>query len=145
MCAQLPNRQGGELEVTCLIASEVNAPADAKPLVWRLLTNRVALMLQDAVGSSIGTAPGGKLSFFLGTPRGLLGRALATSDTERLQTALALYMVIAWRINRLMRLGRTLPDLPADLLFEPDEWRAAFLLNKKPVPRQTPRSTPWCA
>ena len=47
-------------------------------------------------------------------------------------------MVIAWRINRLMRLGRTLPDLPADLLFEPDEWRAAFILNKKPVPRQTP-------
>ena len=37
-----------------------------------------------------------------------------------------------------MRLGRTLPDLPADLLFEPDEWRAAFILNKKPVPRQTP-------
>ena len=51
---------------------------------------------------------------------------------------LALYMVIAWRINRLMRLGRTLPDLPADLLFAPDEWRAAFILNKKPVPRQTP-------
>ena len=37
-----------------------------------------------------------------------------------------------------MRLGRTLPDLPADLLFEPDEWRAAFILNKKPVPRQMP-------
>ena len=40
-------------------------------------------------------------------------------------------MVIAWRINRLMRLGRNLPDLPADLLFETDEWRAAFILNKK--------------
>ena len=37
-----------------------------------------------------------------------------------------------------MRLGRTLPDLPADLLFEPDEWQAAFILNKKPVPKQTP-------
>ena len=63
---------------------------------------------------------------------------LQLADTERLQTTPALYMVIAWRINRLMRLGHTLPDLPADLLFEPDEWRAAFILNKKPVPRQTP-------
>mgnify|MGYP002661840878 FL=1 len=45
----LPDRQGGELEVTCLIASEVNAPAGAKPVVWRLLTNRVASTLQDAV------------------------------------------------------------------------------------------------
>jgi hypothetical protein len=32
----------------------------------------------------------------------------------------------------------SLSDLPADLLFEPDEWRAAFILNKKPVPKQTP-------
>ena len=30
-------------------------------------------------------------------------------------------MVIAWRINRLMRLGRTVPDLEAGLVFEPDE------------------------
>lgn len=76
--------------------------------------------------------------FFLVLKEGCRVERLQLADTERLQTALALYMVIAWRINRLMRLGRTLPDLPADLLFEPDEWRAAFILNKKPVPRQTP-------
>ena len=63
---------------------------------------------------------------------------LQLADTERLQTALALYLGVAWRINRLMRRGHTLPDLPADLVFEPDEWRAAFILNKMPVPRQTP-------
>ena len=34
---QLDDRQGGQLEVSCLIASEVNAPAGAKPVVWRLL------------------------------------------------------------------------------------------------------------
>ena len=28
---------------------------------------------------------------------------------------------IAWRINRLMRLGRTVPELDAGLVFEPDE------------------------
>jgi hypothetical protein len=63
---------------------------------------------------------------------------LQLGETGRLQTALVLYMVIAWRINRLMRLGRTLPDLPADLLFEADEWRAAFILNKKKVPKAVP-------
>jgi hypothetical protein len=31
----------------------------------------------------------------------------------------------------LMRFGRTCPDLPADLFFDPDEWHAAYLLNKK--------------
>lgn len=43
-------------------------------------------------------------------------------DVERLETALAAYMVMTWRINRLMRLGRSLPELPADLLFEKQEW-----------------------
>jgi hypothetical protein len=60
---------------------------------------------------------------------------LQLSDIKKLQTALTLHMVIAWRINRLMRLGRTLPDLPTDLLFEADEWRAPFILNKKAVPK----------
>ena len=28
--------------------------------------------------------------------------------------------------------------MPADLVLGPDEWRAAFILNKKPVLRHTP-------
>ena len=76
--------------------------------------------------------------FFLVLKEGCRVERLQLADTDRLQTALALYMVIAWRINRLMRLGRTLPDLPADLVFEADEWRAAFILNKKPIPKTVP-------
>nr|WP_158251331.1 IS4 family transposase [Xanthomonas populi] len=49
-----------------------------------------------------------------------------------------MYLVVAWQINRLMRLGRGLPELPADLLFEADEWKAPYLLNKRPLPRQVP-------
>lgn len=47
-------------------------------------------------------------------------------------------MVVAWRINRLMRLGRELPDLPADLLFDVDEWKAAFILNRRKQPKDVP-------
>jgi D-lactate dehydrogenase (cytochrome) len=38
-------------------------------------------------------------------------------------------MVVAWRIAHLIRLGRTCPDLDADLFFDPDEIEAAYLLN----------------
>ena len=38
-----------------------------------------------------------------------------------------------------MRLGRTCPELDAQLLFEPDEWRAAFILNRKTPPDTPPR------
>ena len=101
-----------------------------------LLTNRMAATLQDAVELINWYRARWEIElFFLVLKEGCRVERLQLSDTDRLQTALALYMVIAWRINRLMRLGRT---LPADLLFEPDEWRAAFILNKKPVPKQTP-------
>ncbi len=71
-------------------------------------------------------------------PEGCKVEQLQLEDIERLEVALALYMVIAWRINRLMRLSRTLPDMPADVVFEQDEWHAAFILNKKPIPKQIP-------
>ncbi len=45
----------------------------------------------------------------------------------------------AWGIARLMGLGRTCPDLDAGLLFERDEWRAAFILNKRKPPKTSPR------
>jgi len=49
---------------------------------------------------------------------------------ERLERALALFLVVAWRVAHLMRLGRTCPDLDAHLFFDPDEIRAAYLLTK---------------
>ncbi len=76
--------------------------------------------------------------FFLILKEGCRVEALQLEAVERIETALALYLVVAWRINRLMRLGRVLPQLPADLLFERDEWRAAYLLNRKKPPKETP-------
>jgi hypothetical protein len=38
-----------------------------------------------------------------------------------------------------MRLGRTHPDLDPEPLFESDEWRAAFILNKQKPPKMPRR------
>jgi hypothetical protein len=115
-------------------------------VVWRLLTNRVAPMLHDAVELVNWYRARWEIELFFLVPKeGCRVERLQLADIERLQTALALYLGVAWRINRLMRLGRTLPDLPADLLFEPDEWGAAFSRTKNPCPGRLPRLTPWCA
>ena len=49
-----------------------------------------------------------------------------------------MYMIVAWRIARLMRLGRSCPDLDATLMFEADEWKAAYILNKEKLPDKPP-------
>jgi hypothetical protein len=136
---EIGDGRGGSIAVTCLIASEVNAPAGVTPVVWRLLTNREAPSIEVAAELIDWYRARWEIElFFLILKEGCRVERLQLADTGRLQTALALYLIIAWRINRLMRLGRTLPDLPADLLFEPDEWRAAFILNKKPLPQGVP-------
>jgi hypothetical protein len=61
--------------------------------------------------------------------------ALQFGSIERFERALALFLVVAWRVAYLMRLGRTCPDLDAHLFFDPDEIRSAYLLPK--VRRQT--------
>lgn len=76
--------------------------------------------------------------FFLILKDGCRVEALQMGDVKRIETVLALYLVVAWRINRLMRLGWPLPQLSADLLFETDEWQATYVLNKKQPPKEVP-------
>ena len=64
--------------------------------------------------------------------------ALQLSGIDRLERALALFMVVAWRIAHLMRVGRTCPDLDAAMFFDADEIRGAYLLTKT---RQPPVSS----
>lgn len=136
---QLSDKAKGMLEVTCLVASEVHAPTGVKPVAWRLLSNRQAPTLQEASELLDWYRARWEIElFFLILKEGCRVERLQLSDKGRLESALAIYLVIAWRINRLMRLGRTLPDLDAQWVFEPDEWRAAFILNKKPIPKKRP-------
>jgi hypothetical protein len=137
---EVPDGADGTLPVSCLIAREIGPLADGSPLEWRLLTNREVADL-DAAAQLIDwyRARWEVEIFFHVLKNGCRVEALQLSSIERIERALALFMVVAWRIAHLMRLGRTCPDLDAGLLFEPDEWRAAFILNRKPVPDMTPR------
>jgi hypothetical protein len=136
----LPDRSGGVIEVTCVIAREVNAPADIKPLEWRLLTNRLANDFELAAELIDWYRARWEIELFFHVfKNGCKVEALQLSSIERLERALSLFMVVAWRIARLMRLGRTCPDLDASLLFSQDEWKAAFILNKKKPPKVSPK------
>jgi hypothetical protein len=127
------------IEMTCLIATEVNAPAGVRPVVWRLLSNRAVQTLEQAAELIDWYRARWEIELlFLVFKAGCGVERLQLTHIDRLDTALALYLLIAWRINRLMRLGRQLPELPAELLFEPLEWQAAFILNRKKPPAQAP-------
>jgi hypothetical protein len=132
--------RGGWIEVSCLVAREEGAPAGVKPVEWRLLTNRPIDNFEAATELIDWYRARWEIElFFHVLKNGCRVEALQLSTVERVERALALFMVVAWRIARLMRLGRTCPDLDAALLFERDEWQAAYILNRKKVPKTPPR------
>jgi hypothetical protein len=137
---ELSDGKRGRVSATCIVAREVDAPAGVKPLEWRLLTNREAATFEAAAERIDWYRARWEIERFFDILKNACRvEALQLSTMERLERALALFMVVAWRIARLMRLGRTCPDLDAELLFDRDEWQAAFILSKKPVPKTPPR------
>lgn len=127
------------LRVTCVIAREVDAPAGVKPLEWRLLTNRPVLTLESAVELIDWYRCRWEIeTLFHVLKNGCRVEALQLDSVAKLELALALYLVVSWRIAHLVRIGRIHPNLPADLFFGETEWTGAYVLNRKKPPRQTP-------
>jgi hypothetical protein len=56
---------------------------------------------------------------------------LANETAERLRRAIAINLVIAWRIMLMTLLGRETPELPAEVLFSDIELRALQAYSQK--------------
>jgi hypothetical protein len=121
----------GEIEATCIVAREVDAPAGVKPVEWRLLSNRVASTLEQATELIDWYHARWEIEVYFNVLKnGCEVEKLQLTAIDRSERALALFMVVAWRIAYLTRKGRTSPDMDAALFFDPDEIRGAHLLNK---------------
>lgn len=128
----------GHVPATCPVAREIGTPKGVTPIEWRLLTNREAKTFEDAAEWVDWYRARWEIELFI-LKNGCRMEAPQLSTLARLELAIALYLVVAWRIGFLMWLGRTCPDLEAELLFDRDEWQAAFILNKRKLPTTPPR------
>ena len=105
---------------------EENPPADAKPIEWLLLTTE-----------EVETAPQAAdlVAFYSRRWRieewhrilksGCQVEEHQHQTGERLKRAIALDVVLAWRIQLLVLLGREVPELPCDIFF--DHWEVKVL------------------
>lgn len=65
---------------------------------------------------------------------------LQLETRERLEPALPLYMIIAWRVLYLTKLGREYPEMPCNALFAEEEWRPVYLVTQRKAPPEQPPS-----
>ncbi|MEJ0004593.1 MAG: transposase [Pararobbsia sp.] len=108
----LPGAQGGGVSISCLVAREDRRAGRRDADRMALLTNRDVPDLAEAARLIDWYRARWEVeTFFHVLKNGCRVEALQLSTIERIERALAVFMVVAWRIARLMRLGRTCPDL----------------------------------
>lgn len=136
----LPEGKGGTVQASCIIAKETDPPVGEEAVVWRLLTNRDVATPEAAVELIDWYRARWEIEMLFDVLKnGCRVEALQLSTTDRVACALALYLIVSWRVAHLMRMGRSCPDMEARLLFDPEEIQAAYLLSKKPRPKKDPR------
>jgi len=127
-----------EVTVTVLLAEEIAPPHGEAPLTWLLLTNRPVVTAEQAAELLSWYLCRWQIElFFKILKSGCKIEELQLETLERLEPALALYLIIAWRVLYLTMLGRTCPELPCDAVFAKEEWHAAYIVTHRQPPPET--------
>jgi hypothetical protein len=136
-----PDRQLPDVEVTAILATEPHPPAGEEPVEWLLLTNLVVETPEQAIEKLQWYLCRWQIEiFFRILKSGCRVEELQLEKLQRLEPALAFYMIIAWRVLFLTMLGRECPEMPCDVVFDEAEWQAVYLVTQRQPPPDTPPS-----
>ena len=120
------NKSAKSLTVWAVLAQEIDPPDDVKePLEWMLLTTIPVTCFEHACEKLTWYTRRWGIEVYHRTLKSgckIEERQLGTAD--RIETCLAIDMVVAWRIYHLTKLGREVPDVPCTVYFQEPEWKA---------------------
>jgi hypothetical protein len=128
------------LTLWAILAEETDPPDDVEPLKWMLLTTCEIGTFEQATE---------KLDWYCGRwdieiyhrtlKSGCKIEERQLGNADRIETCLAIDMVVAWRIYHLTKLGRETPDVPCTAFFEDAEWKALVAYKtQNPIPPDEP-------
>jgi Transposase Tn5 dimerisation domain/Transposase DNA-binding len=134
-----PDKKLPEVEVTAILAWEEDPPDGVEPIEWLLLTNLAVSRVEEAEEKVQWYVCRWQIEiYFRILKSGCRVEELQLQQRDRLEVALALYMIIAWRVLYLIMLGRTLPELSCEAALAPEEWKAVYLVTQKKRPPAQP-------
>jgi hypothetical protein len=136
-------RPGGRLppvQVWAVYATERKPPQGEEPIEWLLLTS---VPVADFAGACTIVqwyrARWEIELFFRVLKQGCQIERLRLATNHRLLNAIAIYLIIAWRIHTITMMGRASPEASCEVVFEPREWQAIYTMRShSPPPAQPP-------
>jgi hypothetical protein len=130
-----PERKLPEVTITALLARESDPPPGEEPIEWLLLSNLPVETPEQAIEKLTWYLCRWQIEiYFKVLKSGCRVEELQLETRERLEPALALYMIIAWRVLYLTKLGRNCPEMPCNAVFAEEEWRAVYLVTQRRAP-----------
>jgi len=137
-----PAPGGGPLpvvEITVVEAREIHPPPGEPPLVWVLLTTLPVETLAQAQAVLELYRVRWEIELFHRILKsGCRMEELQQRFDFTLAPAILLCMLVAWRLLYVMHLGRAVPDLPCDVVFDADEWQPVVVVLQGRAALATP-------
>jgi hypothetical protein len=139
-----PNRPGEKLPpvyVNAILVREEHPPEGEEPIEWLLLTSLPIGTFEEAC-----TVVGYYCCrweievFFRVLKSGCKIEDLQFEREDRLQVCLAMYLIVAWRVLYVLKLGRECPDMRCDAIFSEAEWQSVFVIANRTTAPKTPPS-----
>ena len=115
-------------------------PEGEEPVEWVILTTVPVQSLAQALEVVEAYAQRWKVErYHYVLKSGCRIEDLQLESADRIDRALAIYNVVAWRLLYMTYVARMEPDLPCTAVLEDDEWRALFLIGAaRALPEQPP-------
>ena len=126
---------------TALLVTEVDPPPGETPLEWLLLTTCSVETFQQAAQCVLWYRFRWLIErYHFVLKSGCHLEKLQLETAQRLERALALYCVVAWRLLHLTYLARVTPDTSCEVVFQTHEWQAlyAFTYQTNVLPTTPP-------
>jgi hypothetical protein len=134
-------RAGAAIPVVAILAEETAPPPETPPIRWLLLTT-----LADATPTGARAAVRRYAARWLieryhyALKQGCAVEELQLRQVARLERALAIYAVVAWRLLWLTYAARRQPDQPCTVALSDAEWRTLWSAIQRTAPPAEPPS-----
>lgn len=131
----------GPINIDAVWVKEINAPAGAEPLDWKLLTNVPVRTFEHALERVSWYRKRWNIeTYFKVLKSGCKVEDCRFETAERLIRYITLMSIIAWRLFWMTIISRTAPYAPCNVVLAEHEWKALYntIHRTRDLPKQLP-------
>jgi hypothetical protein len=135
-----PSIKLADVTVNVVLVREENPPAGEPAIEWLLVTSLpVSTIAEIEMVVDYYSCRWLIEQYFKVLKSGCEVEKLQLETTDRLMACVAVYLIVAWRVLYLVRLGRECPEMKCDAVLMPEEWQSVWrVVQGKEPPKKTP-------